>query len=107
MSIVPIDFQDGVNDLDVGINGSIYIYFFCMASDACECPEVLPNAKIVIKYDLYANVRLFALINLSSHYWAPFHANDCVLSRLNEQQKNNSQDKRSNDFFKICVCHKI
>ena len=25
-------------------------------------------------------------MNVSSHYWSPFHANDCVFSR-NEQQK--------------------
>ena len=36
--------------------------------------------------DLCANVRIFALMNVSSHYWSPFHANDFVFSR-NEQQK--------------------
>ena len=25
-------------------------------------------------------------MNVSSHYWSPFHANDCIFSR-NEQQK--------------------
>ena len=32
------------------------------------------------------NVRFFALMNISSHYWSPFHANECIFS-LNEQQK--------------------
>ena len=36
--------------------------------------------------DLCAYVCIFALMNVSSHYWSPFHANDCVFSR-NEQQK--------------------
>ena len=48
--------------------------------------DVDQNAKIVIESDLCANVRIFALMNASSHYWSPFHANDCVFSR-NEQQK--------------------
>ena len=38
-SLLPV--QDGVNDLDVGINESIY--FFCMPSDAYERPKVLLN----------------------------------------------------------------
>ena len=62
----------------------------CMSNDAYQCPKVLlnveKNAKIVIESDLCANVRIFALMNVSSHYWSPFHANDCVFSR-NEQQK--------------------
>ena len=33
MSIVPIDFQDGVK----------YIFLFCMPNDAYECPKVLLN----------------------------------------------------------------
>ena len=33
-----------------------------------------------------ANECIFALMNVSSHYWSPFHAKDCVFSR-NEQQK--------------------
>ena len=39
------------------------------------------KAKIVIESDLCLTVRIFVLINVSSHYWSPFHANDCVLSR--------------------------
>ena len=36
---------------------------------------------------IYAQtVRIFALMNVSSHYWSSFHANDCVFSR-DEQQK--------------------
>ena len=61
-----------------------------MPNNPYECPKVLlnvdQNAKIVIESDLRANVRIFALINVSSHYWSPFHANDCAFSR-NEQQK--------------------
>ena len=40
MSVVPIDFQDGVNDFDVGVNESIY-FFFRMSNDANECPKML------------------------------------------------------------------
>ena len=61
-----------------------------MSNDANECPKMLlnvdKNAKIVIESDLRANVRFFALMNVSSRCWSPFHANECVLSR-NEQQK--------------------
>ena len=62
-----------------------------MPNDAYEWPKVLLNAvdynaKIVIESDLCANVRIFGLTNVSSHYWSPFHANDCLFS-LNEQQK--------------------
>ena len=41
---------------------------------------------MVIESDLCANVRIYALLNVSSHYWSPFHANNCVFSR-NEQQE--------------------
>ena len=51
-----------------------------MSNDANECP------KIVIESDLCANVHFFALMNVSSRCWLPFHANECVFSR-NEQQK--------------------
>ena len=42
------------------------------------------NAKIVIESGLCSNVRFFALMNVSSRYWSPFHANESVFSR-NEQ----------------------
>ena len=29
MSVVPIDFQDGVNDFDVGVNESTFFSFVC------------------------------------------------------------------------------
>ena len=61
-----------------------------MSNDANECPKILlnvdKNAKIVIESDLGANVRLSALMNVSSRYWSLFHTNECVFSR-NEQQK--------------------
>ena len=61
-----------------------------MPNDPYECPKVLlnvdENAKIVIESDLCPNVRIFAPMNVSSHYWSPFHASDCVFPR-NEQQK--------------------
>ena len=50
------------------------------------CFPLIKMQKIVIESDLCANVRIFALMNVSSHYRSPFHANDCVFSR-NEQQK--------------------
>ena len=30
MSVVAIDFQDGVNDFDVGVNESIFFSFVCL-----------------------------------------------------------------------------
>ena len=81
--IVPVDFQDGVNDLDVGVNESIIILLFCMPHDAYECPKVLlnvdSNAKIVIESDICGNVCLFVLMTVSSHYWSPFQAVYCNL----------------------------
>ena len=44
------------------------------------------NAKIVIESELHANASFLALMNVSSRYWSPFHANECVFSR-NEKQK--------------------
>ena len=56
-----------------------------MPNDAYECPKVLlnvdENAKIVIESDLCANVCIFALMNVFSQNWSPFHANECVFSR--------------------------
>ena len=47
-----------------------------VGNNAYECPKVLlnvdKNAKIVIEFDLCANVRFFALMNVSSHYSSPF-----------------------------------
>ena len=61
-----------------------------MPNDAYECPKVLlnvdKNAKNVLESDLCANVRFFALMNVSSHYWSLFHSNECLFS-LDEQQK--------------------
>ena len=61
-----------------------------MPNGTYEYPKVLLNvalnAKIVIESDLCANGCIFALMNVSAHYWSPFHANDYVFS-LNEQQK--------------------
>ena len=62
-----------------------------MPNDAYECPKVLwnvdSNANIVIESDVCGNVQfLFAIRNVSSHYWSLFDANDCVFFR-SEQQK--------------------
>ena len=90
MSVVPVDFQYGVNDLDVGVNESIIILLFCMPHDVYECPRVLlnvdSNAKIVIESDICGNVCFFALMTVSPHYWSPFKANDCVFSRYKQQK---------------------
>ena len=48
-----------------------------------NCDE---NAKIVIESELRSNVRFLAPMNVSLRYWSPFHRNECVFSR-NEQQK--------------------
>ena len=42
LSIVPNDFQDNVNDSNVGVNESIF-FSFCMSNDANECPKILLN----------------------------------------------------------------
>ena len=89
MSVVSIDFQDGVNDFDVGVNESIFLSFVCLMTHMNAQKVLLnidENAKIVIESDLCANVRIFTLMNVSSHCWSPFHANDCVFSG-NEKQK--------------------
>ena len=87
---ITVDFQDGANDLDVGVNESIIILLFCMPHDAYECPKVLlnvdSNARILIESDICGNVCFFALTTVTLHYWLPFQANDCVFSRY-EQQK--------------------
>ena len=61
-----------------------------MSNDANECPKMLLHAdlsaKIIIESDLGANVRFFVLMNVSPCCWSPFHTNECVFSR-NEQQK--------------------
>ena len=61
-----------------------------MSNDANEFPKMLlnvdKNAKIVIESDLYVNDRFFALMNVSSCCWSPFHENESVFS-CNEQQK--------------------
>ena len=43
LSIVPNDFQDNVNDSNVGVNGSILIFPFSMSNDASECLKMLLN----------------------------------------------------------------
>ena len=83
MSVVPIDFQDGVNDFDVGVNESIFFSFVCSMThmNAQKCYWMLIKMqKIVIESDLCANVCIFALMNVSSQNWSPFHANECVFS---------------------------
>ena len=67
------------------------VYFFLFVSnDANECPKMFLNvdynAKIVIESDLCANVRFFTLMNVSLRCRSPFHANECIFSR-NEEQK--------------------
>ena len=69
---------------------------------------ILKNAKIVIESDLRANVSFLALMNVSSRCWSPFHANECVFSR-NEQQKVYCTLKYANmirisniSFFRFC-----
>ena len=39
-----LNFEDDVNDFDVGVNDMKYIFLFCMPKDAHECPKVLLNA---------------------------------------------------------------
>ena len=38
LSVVPIDFKDGVNDLDAGVYESTFF-----SNDANECPKMLLN----------------------------------------------------------------
>ena len=94
MSIVFIDFQNDVNDLNVSAN---------------ECPKILlnvdENAKIVIESELRSNVRFLAPMNVSSRYWSPFHRNECVFSRNGQQkvylkQFSTSQNRSSSELLK-------
>ena len=61
-----------------------------MPNDANEHVKMLlnvnKNAKFFIEPELRANVRFSTLMNASSRYWSPIHANECVFCR-NEQQK--------------------
>ena len=41
--LVPIDFQDGVNDFDVGVNESLFFSLYANPNDAYERPNVLLN----------------------------------------------------------------
>ena len=43
LSVVPNDFQDNVNDSNVGVNGSILSFPFFMSNDASECSKMLLN----------------------------------------------------------------
>ena len=51
-----------------------------------KCTSINANIKVInitLKVNfLCADVRIFALMNLSSHYWSPFHANDWVFSLI-------------------------
>ena len=56
-----------------------------MMHNLYECPKLLlnvdSNANIVIESYLCGNVRGFFanFMNVSSHYWLPFDANDYIL----------------------------
>ena len=71
MSVVPIDFQVGVNDFDVGVKESIFFSFVCpmthMNGQKCYW-MLIEMQKNIIESDLCANIRIFALMNVSSHY---------------------------------------
>ena len=84
--IVSIAVHDGVNDLNVSANGSIFSSFVCRVTHTKMLLNVNKNAKIVIEYELSASVRFLVLMNASSRYWSSMHLNECVFSR-NEQQK--------------------
>ena len=58
LSVVPIDFIDGAHDFDVDVNESIFLSF----------------------------VRPMTHMNVSSHYWSPFHANHCVFLGMNSKR---------------------
>ena len=86
MFIVSIDFHDGVNDLNVSANESIFSSFVCRMTQMKMLLDVNKNAKIIIESELRANVRFLALMNASSRYWSSTQGNECVFSR-SEQQK--------------------
>ena len=103
MFIVPIDFHDGVNDLNVSANESV-LFLFCMPNDTYEHMKMIlnvnKNAKIVIESELRTNVHFVALMNASSHYWSSFHTNECIFSR-NEQQKEYKYIKHETIYKKV------
>ena len=87
MSVVPIDFQDGVNDFRVAVNKSIFFSFVCRMTqmNAQECYWMLIKMQKSLVNLIYVKMFVFfALMNVSSRYWSPFHANEYVFS-LNEQ----------------------
>ena len=90
MTIVFIDFQDGVDDLNVSANESIFFSLFVCRMAHKNVQKMLlnvdSNAKIVIESELCANARFLAPMNVSSLYWSPFHENESVFC-CNEQQK--------------------
>jgi len=60
MSVVPIDFQDGVNDFDVGVNESIFLSFACsvMHMNAQKCYWMLIKMQKSLLNLIY--VQMFA-----------------------------------------------
>ena len=48
--------------------------------------KLIQMQKLMVESELCANARFLVLMNVSSLYWSPFHANEGVFS-CNEQQK--------------------
>ena len=63
MSYFPVDFQDGVNDLDVGVNESVFFSFVYqmthMNGKKCYWMLILKNAKFVFESGSCANAFFF------------------------------------------------
>ena len=61
MSVVPIDFQDGVNDFDVGVNESIFFSFVCRMTqmNAQKCYWMLIKMQKPLLNLIYAQMFAF------------------------------------------------
>ena len=62
MSVVPIDFQDGVNDFDVGVNESIFFSFVCPMThmNAQKCYWMLIKMQKSLLNLIYAQMFAFS-----------------------------------------------
>ena len=62
MSVVPIDFQDGVNDFDVVVNESIFFSFVCRMTqmNAQKCYWMLIKMQKSLLNLIYAQMFAFS-----------------------------------------------
>ena len=79
-----LDFKDGVNDLNVGTNESIFFSLVWRKTpeNAWIVIECWLNAKIVNESDLRANDGFFGLMIVFSRNCPPLNANESTASNI-------------------------